>query len=408
MAKMSLFLALVLVIAAPAVTLAAGTLPLSQNSVSLEVGQNITVTANNPTGARIYVVSVSNAFVAHANVSGNQILVYALGSGSAQIGLCSYDNYCNTINVNVAGSGFGNQVVFSRNNFTLNVGETASVGISGSPYGYYIQSHSNNNAASAYISNNDLVVTGQNNGLNIITVCAQVSNVCSNLTVTVTGSNLYFTSSSPVPAYVGNYYSFQLGASGGTSPYAFSLASGSLPAGLNLSSGGFIYGTPVNNNEHYFTVRVTDYVGHTAISQGYYIRPNGSVQGALVYGNGTLVNDNGTIYITYKNTKSGFANMTAFTGHGYKLSNVVNGSTYGLSNTNYVVNTVNISHPWGSWIKSGNTVYFVHESGLIPIANYDVFINNGGADAKVVQMNAYDVGKTVLPIMTMNDSRLRP
>ena len=44
-------------------------------------------------------------------------------------------------------------------------------------------------------------------------------------------------------------YSFQLTASGGTPPYAFTIASGSsIPSGLTLSSGGLINGTPSNSS----------------------------------------------------------------------------------------------------------------------------------------------------------------
>src|SRR5204863_394156 len=48
------------------------------------------------------------------------------------------------------------------------------------------------------------------------------------------------------------------GASGGTPPYSWSVATGSLPAGLNLSTGGTISGTPSAAGSSSFTVRVTD------------------------------------------------------------------------------------------------------------------------------------------------------
>ena len=60
-------------------------------------------------------------------------------------------------------------------------------------------------------------------------------------------------------------YSQTLAASGGNSSYTWSLASGSLPAGLTLSSGGVISGTPtVAPGTYTFSVTATDSVGCTA------------------------------------------------------------------------------------------------------------------------------------------------
>ncbi|UDM48834.1 putative Ig domain-containing protein [Cupriavidus sp. MP-37] len=54
-------------------------------------------------------------------------------------------------------------------------------------------------------------------------------------------------------------YSQALTAGGGTAPYSFSVAAGSLPAGLSLNpSTGVLSGTPSTAGSHTFTVRVTD------------------------------------------------------------------------------------------------------------------------------------------------------
>ncbi|MHB1854596.1 MAG: G1 family glutamic endopeptidase [Acidimicrobiales bacterium] len=53
-------------------------------------------------------------------------------------------------------------------------------------------------------------------------------------------------------------YSFDLAASGGVHPYTWALTSGSLPAGLTLSSAGVISGTPGAPSAATFTVQVTD------------------------------------------------------------------------------------------------------------------------------------------------------
>lgn len=52
-------------------------------------------------------------------------------------------------------------------------------------------------------------------------------------------------------------------ASGGTSPYTFSLATGTLPNGLSLSSGGSLSGTPTQTGNFNFSVLVRDSLGET-------------------------------------------------------------------------------------------------------------------------------------------------
>ncbi|HUB66305.1 MAG TPA: putative Ig domain-containing protein [Candidatus Methylacidiphilales bacterium] len=93
-------------------------------------------------------------------------------------------------------------------------------------------------------------------------------------TVQVTGNNglssttafsltinppLTITTSSPLPSgSVGRAYSQTLAASGGVTPYTWSIANGSLPAGLSLNSAGVISGTPISLGTASFTAQVTD------------------------------------------------------------------------------------------------------------------------------------------------------
>jgi len=64
--------------------------------------------------------------------------------------------------------------------------------------------------------------------------------------------------------WVGEEYSVQLGALGGTQPYDWAITSGTLPVGLNLSETGCIYGTPSASANATLTFRVTDAKGLTA------------------------------------------------------------------------------------------------------------------------------------------------
>lgn len=71
-------------------------------------------------------------------------------------------------------------------------------------------------------------------------------------------SPLAISTSSLADGAVGSAYSQTLTATGGTTPHTWALASGSLPAGMSLSSAGVISGTPTAAGAASFTVNVTD------------------------------------------------------------------------------------------------------------------------------------------------------
>jgi hypothetical protein len=60
---------------------------------------------------------------------------------------------------------------------------------------------------------------------------------------------------------VGLAYSQQLGGTGGTAPYAFTVSSGTLPAGLTLTPAGLLAGTPTTAGTSTFTIRAIDAAG---------------------------------------------------------------------------------------------------------------------------------------------------
>jgi Putative Ig domain len=63
---------------------------------------------------------------------------------------------------------------------------------------------------------------------------------------------------------VSSPYSTAVAATGGTTPYTWALASGALPTGLSLSPSGAISGTPTQEGQFSFSVRVADSSSHTA------------------------------------------------------------------------------------------------------------------------------------------------
>jgi hypothetical protein len=74
-----------------------------------------------------------------------------------------------------------------------------------------------------------------------------------------------FVTTATLPAgTVGTAYSSQLAATGGTNSYTWSLTSGALPTGLNLSTGGLISGVPSASATFGFNVTATDANGQPA------------------------------------------------------------------------------------------------------------------------------------------------
>ncbi len=72
---------------------------------------------------------------------------------------------------------------------------------------------------------------------------------------------LAITTASLPNGVIGAAYSQTLVASGGSGSYSWSIASGSLPPGLSLSSAGAISGTPTATGTSTFTVQVSDGIG---------------------------------------------------------------------------------------------------------------------------------------------------
>jgi Autotransporter beta-domain/Putative Ig domain/Cadherin-like domain len=77
------------------------------------------------------------------------------------------------------------------------------------------------------------------------------------------GCSLTFSSSTVPNGNVGTAYSTTISATGGTAPYTYTVASGSLPTGLTLSSTGVISGTPSVAGTYSFTTLATDSGGST-------------------------------------------------------------------------------------------------------------------------------------------------
>src|SRR5256885_9096198 len=103
---------------------------------------------------------------------------------------------------------------------------------------------------------------------------AQFTVIVSNSAGSVTSSAGVLTVSASIPALqitssqlpggtVGSAYSATLNASGGSTPYTWSVTSGALPNGLTLNSAGSVSGTPSIGGSFPFTVQAQDAAAHS-------------------------------------------------------------------------------------------------------------------------------------------------
>jgi len=128
------------------------------------------------------------------------------------------------------------------------------------------------NAATGVISGTPTTVGTSNFTVQIIdssdipyTVTAQETIVVSTGQSTGQSNPLTVLSGNPPAGTVGVAYATTLFATGGTTPYSWSVISGSLPAGLSLSaSTGIIAGTPTAQGTSTFTAQAQDATGTTA------------------------------------------------------------------------------------------------------------------------------------------------
>ncbi|WP_425526275.1 putative Ig domain-containing protein [Xanthomonas hortorum] len=86
--------------------------------------------------------------------------------------------------------------------------------------------------------------------------------------VTITAATLVPGQPTLPPAVRGSAYNQVLTASGGVAPYRYSIASGTLPAGLTLASDGTLSGTPTTQGTSSFTIAVAD-AGNASATQAY-------------------------------------------------------------------------------------------------------------------------------------------
>jgi hypothetical protein len=100
------------------------------------------------------------------------------------------------------------------------------------------------------------------------------------------------------PAVAGEAYSATISVSGGTAPYTFSLAWGSLPADLSLSGTGTISGTPTTTGAYNFGIHATDSLGEQGSNSFQLTVSNAGVSVVSVTPAITTIASSGTVQFT--------------------------------------------------------------------------------------------------------------
>lgn len=114
--------------------------------------------------------------------------------------------------------------------------------------------------------------------------------------------------------------------------------------------------------------------------------PNGSYVPPM---DGSLINDKGTVYLMTNGQRAGFTSAANFTGLGYSFKNVIAGDTSFLPSAANISSTA-MAHPVGTLVNDNGTVYLMTASGKMGIPSLSVFNSWGYSFAHVVPANSYD------------------
>ena len=142
-------------------------------------------------------------------------------------------------------------------------------------------------------------------------------------------------------------------------------------------------------------------VGKT-ISIGLNLSPSGSwyIMGNTAPGVARASIQNGSLIIA--GTSTGTSTVTACvdvqSSHCLSAVVTVGGNVLGEAIT---------AHPAGSWVLDHGTVYYITDSGVLPITTWSIFLSNGGKQNLIQLANEADLNLPLLSFMTAHDSRVQ-
>jgi len=200
----------------------------------------------------------------------------------------------------------------------LQSGYQASLTASGgkSPYTWNVTSGNLPSGLSLTSSTGTISGTPQQAGTTTFTVAVHdasspIASASASMAITIASSGkVQIATSSLSSGAVQTSYSANLSASGGTTPYAWSIASGQLPAGLTLSSSGAITGIPTTAGQSSFTVQVKDSASPAATAQASLSITIASTTNALQVATSSL--PSGTVQTSYNANLSASGGTTPY------------------------------------------------------------------------------------------------
>ena len=180
------------------------------------------------------------------------------------------------------------QITMQPANQTVTLGQSASFSVAATgsaPLSYQWQKTGAAISGATAATYTTPATTSADNGaqFNVVVSNSKGSVTSGMATLTVTaGAGVQITTSSLPNGTVQAAYSATLQATGGTTPYTWSVLSGSLPAGLTLTAAsGAISGTPTTAGTSTFTIQVTDNGGNKA-SAGFTVTINSGTGGGTM------------------------------------------------------------------------------------------------------------------------------
>ena len=220
-----------------------GALQLSQSTLTLAPLQTGTIQVGG--GSLPYTATTITGDNLVYTASGNSLSFTGSVNGTRTINICSTNNLCSILTVNVTGTP-NNNLILNPSSINLTANQVGTVQISGGN-GNYTSSITNGDTLYTSISGNVLSINSTTNGTRSLNICS-TGTTCSTLTVNVGGASQSGTFGFSLPIAVNQVVRITLTGGNGSSYYLQSGATYPITASISgniVTISGSAYGTSV-------------------------------------------------------------------------------------------------------------------------------------------------------------------